>query len=462
MLFLINPETIIRWLRCISLRSIAIVFGYWNSIKYSINVLAGVVERFFFKEPIDLYLVSSEELLDFLSEIPNRYGKHFIYAQSILTAELPKNKELFMKATRLVRKYGGISVAGGPHPSGDPYGTILSLGFDYVVVGEAEETFKSFLFNYINDLTDLEPPTGVASLVNGKVKLRGKGFVQNLNEYLPFSLGYRLYNPIEISRGCPFACKYCQVSYVFGASQRHRDIDEVVKWSSHLLRIGIKDIRFITPNALGYGSRNNSVSLDSVEELLSALQQLRNRGGRVYLGTFPSEIRPEHICDEAAKMLRKYVNNKRVVIGAQTGSRKLLEFIHRGHTSEDVINAVQILRKYGFGVDVDYIFGLPGEDEEDIEETIKHMQKVIKLGGRIHAHVFMPLPGTPFAMSPPGKVPKKVLKVLNRFLGKGRVFGQWMHQERLANEIAKLRDEGIILLNSTRAKEVMRSSPRKT
>ena len=445
-----------------SLRRIAIVFGYWSSIKYSVNVLAGVIEKFFSRDPVDLYLVNSKELLDFLSEVAGKYSKHFIYAQSILTAELPKNKELFMKATSLVKKYGGISVAGGPHPSGDPYGTILSLGFDYAAVGDAEEVFRNFLTNYLNEFNDLTVPVGIASLADGRVRLRGKGFVQNLNKYLPFSPGYRLYNPIEITRGCPFACKYCQVSYVFGASQRHRDIEEIIKWSNHLLKIGIRDIRFITPNALSYGSINSSASLESVDELLSALQQLRNAGGRIYLGTFPSEIRPEHISEEAARMLSKYVDNNRVVIGAQTGSRKLLEFIHRGHAPEDVVNAVEILRKYSFSVDVDYIFGLPGEDEEDVEETIKHMQKVIKLGGRIHAHVFMPLPGTPFAMSPPGRVPRKVLKLLNKFLGKGYVFGQWMHQERIANEIAKLRDEGIILLNSIRANEVMRSPPRKT
>jgi len=427
------------------LGSIAVVFGYWDTIKYSVNVLMGVIEKFFSDEAVDPYLASPKELLSVLVNALRRYDGQVIYAQSILTTELRRYEELFRKATQLVKRFKGISIAGGPHPSGDPYGTLLSLGFDYAVLGDAEEIFKKFLRNYLDNPGDFSLPEGFTSVEEGKVRFRGKGFVRDLDKYLPFSPLYRLYNPIEISRGCPFACRYCQVSYIFGALQRHRGVDEIVRWSNHLLRRGIRDIRFVTPNALGYGSKTRDSRLSSVEELLEALQPLRRKGAKIYLGTFPSEVRPEHVSGEVAKMLRRYVDNRRVVVGAQTGSSRLLRAIHRGHSPEDVLNAVEALRRYGFGVDVDYIFGLPGEGEEDIDETIRHMREVIRLGGRIHAHVFMPLPGTPYANSPPGKIPKKVLKFLNHFLGKGYVFGQWIRQERIANEIAELRERGVIL-----------------
>jgi len=42
------------------------------------------------------------------------------------------------------RAGGALVVAGGPHPSADPEGT-LKAGFDFVFVGEGEETFPEFI-----------------------------------------------------------------------------------------------------------------------------------------------------------------------------------------------------------------------------------------------------------------------------------------------------------------------------
>ncbi|MCD6323840.1 MAG: radical SAM protein, partial [Desulfurococcales archaeon] len=154
------------------------------------------------------------------------------------------------------------------------------------------------------------------------------------------------------------------------------------------------------------------------------------------------------------------VNNIRVVIGAQSGSEEVLRRMNRGHTPEDVLEAESLLRRYGFGVDVDYIFGLPGETEEDIQKTISHMRKVAALGGRIHGHVFLPLPGTPLSLAPPGKVKAELRKAVNSLLGRGKVFGSWMAQEVLAREIAMLRDKGFILVTPKRAEEFLPHLPR--
>ncbi len=53
---------------------------------------------------------------------------------------------------------------------------------------------------------------------------------------------------------------------------------------------------------------------------------------------------------------------------------------------------------YGYGVDIDFIFGLPEEREEDIHLTIDFFKDVLHSTKkiRIHTHAFMPLPGTPY------------------------------------------------------------------
>ncbi len=111
----------------------------------------------------------------------------------------------------------------------------------------------------------------------------------------------------------------------------------------------------------------------------------------------------------------------------------------RGHTPEDTIRAVKLLIQNGFDVDVDIIFGLPGEEEEDIEQTIDHMKELIGLGATIHSHTFMPLVGTPFASAPAGKVDRKYQDIIAKLQGKKLLKGQHARQEMLAERMAETR-----------------------
>lgn len=200
----------------------------------------------------------------------------------------------------------------------------------------------------------------------------------------------------------------------------------------------LKDIRFITPNAFGYGSKDGkTLNIDKIEKLLESIREILGNNGRIFFGTFPSEVRPEHVNIETVDLILRYADNKNLVIGAQSGSEKVLELCHRGHTVEDVYNAVRVARKAGLGVDVDFIFGLPGETEEDVEKTIKVMKDLIKMGAKIHAHTFMPLPQTPFAKANPGKVDKKIIRAMRYEIPKGIFHGTWHNQEIIAQKISK-------------------------
>ncbi len=163
-------------------------------------------------------------------------------------------------------------------------------------------------------------------------------------------------------------------------------------------------MRFVTPNAFGYGSPNGkTIDLAKVEELLVALGQLVPRE-RIYFGTFPSEVRPESVTKEALDLLRRHAANDSLLFGAQTGSPRLLAALHRGHTVEDVYRATLLTLDAGLQPIIDFIFGLPGEAAEDIRAT---MRVITDLTAWVHHHsqTFMPLPGTPFADAKPERFP---------------------------------------------------------
>jgi hypothetical protein len=57
------------------------------------------------------------------------------------------------------------------------------------------------------------------------------------------------------------------------------------------------------------------------------------------------------------------------------------------------------------------------------------MARLAEAGARVHAHVFMALPGTPWAEAPPGRMDPETGRLLERLASAGRAHGQWRRQE---------------------------------
>jgi B12-binding domain/radical SAM domain protein len=197
------------------------------------------------------------------------------------------------------------------------------------------------------------------------------------------------------------------------------------------------DIRFITPNAFSYGSSDGKrLNLSALENLLIEIKKIITSRGRIFLGSFPSEVRPEHVKTNTLDLVVKYAANDNIIIGAQSGSQRILNMCHRGHRVEDVYKAVELTINSKLIANVDFIFGLPHETEEDIDLTIKVMKELANMGARIHTHSFIPLPQTKFASMGVKKINKKVRIILQELNSKGIAYGDWRKQEKLALKIA--------------------------
>ncbi|MDQ7774353.1 MAG: TIGR04013 family B12-binding domain/radical SAM domain-containing protein [Elusimicrobiales bacterium] len=312
-----------------------------------------------------------------------------------------------------------VLIAGGPHPSGDPGGA-LEAGFDYVFRGEAEVTLPEFIRSL-----------GRGDIPDGRVITPSSP--ADLDAFPPGSLRWGRFAPVEITRGCPYACAYCQTSFLFGAGQRHRSVDKVRDWLEKMSSMEMRDHRFISPDAFSYGSADGKkLDLTALEDLLKTARGAAGPGGRIFFGSFPSEVRPDHVTPETLMLLKAYADNRALVIGAQTGSDRLLEKLGRGHDAGAVLRAARLCYASGVRPVVDFIFGLPGETPADEEATIALIETLLPLGAKVHAHSFMPLPGTPLAGSEPPAITPRTRKFISSLSSTGRAFGPWENQERAA------------------------------
>ncbi|MBY9013315.1 MAG: TIGR04013 family B12-binding domain/radical SAM domain-containing protein, partial [Candidatus Lokiarchaeota archaeon] len=298
-------------------KKVAFVVYYQKQNIYSFNALIAAIETDHRLDDIEIYFIRGfENLYNKLEEIIDSHTIT-ILGISFFTTQLWEISDL-IKSLRDKYENKVIFIAGGSHPTGDPDGT-LKMGFDLVVRGEGEETLIEILNNVKNDesLNEIE---GIAYFgKDDTLILTKKRKWIDLNKYPPLPSKHVKYGAIEITRGCPYVCYFCQTPYIFGTAPRHRSIKSICDAVRIMKEYEKTDIRFITPNAFSYGSQDGKrLNLPAIEQLLINIKEIIDPEGRIYFGSFPSEVRPEHVTEKTLGLVLKYAANDNIVIGAQS------------------------------------------------------------------------------------------------------------------------------------------------
>lgn len=97
--------------------------------------------------------------------------------------------------------------------------------------------------------------------------------------------------------------------------------------------------------------------------------------------------RPDCIDEEIAALIASYKDrcDVWVELGLQTANDKTAEIINRGYGREVFVRCMEILKKYDIPVVVHLIVGLPGENMQDIRETVRFISDFKIFGIKIHS-----------------------------------------------------------------------------
>lgn len=409
---------------------VALVLHYRKAGRYGLNVVLGAVEE----DPRTRDL-PAEPAFGLAAAVEaargaRAAGRRPVVAWSFMTAALGEVTAELAAFRAALPDAAVLHVAGGPHPSADPEGT-LRAGFDLAARGEGERTLPALLAS-VGEGRDPRGVPGLAWLESGALRQSGRALPVDLDAVPPWAARAGRLGPIELTRGCVWACRFCHTPYLFKARWRHRSLAAVRAAVEELRRRRAFDVRFVTPSALSYGATGEAPDLDAVEALLVTTREAIGPEGRIFLGTFPSELRPEHVSPRALALVRRHCHNRTVILGGQSGSDRLLEAMGRGHDAAAVERAARLALEAGLVPSVDLIFGFPGEEEPDRVATRALAVRLADLGARVHAHAFMPLPGTPWADAVPRPIDRDSRLLLERLASRGRAHGSWKRQESLA------------------------------
>lgn len=416
---------------------VSLVCSFRYPGQYALTALVGALEAHPEFDDLPLHLPRRTDDLIAAVRDEQKRGRQVVVAWSFYSPSFPECAEE-LRRVRASVDAPFLAIAGGVHATAEPQQT-LEGGFDLICIGEGERALPELL-RRVRDGGDVSTVPGFARLVGREVVRAPKPQRIELDEFPPFSPRRGLFGAIELTRGCIYACRFCQTPFFSKATFRHRPVDDVARWARELRRSGRRDVRFISPTSLSYGSTDTSVNLAAVEALLAKVSEAMAPEGRVFFGTFPSEVRPEHVTPDALALLRRFVANDSLIIGGQSGSDRVLDRSRRGHDVGAIVRAVEVAVAGGFRPDVDFILGLPGEEASDVAATVSLMERLADLGARVHGHAFMPLPGTPFRDAPPARIDEATQAALDRLASRQALYGHWKQQLATAAEIADRRD----------------------
>lgn len=232
--------------------------------------------------------------------------------------------------------------AGGAYPTTSPQ-EVLEAGCDFLIQGEGENTIPEWL-------TALEAGrTSGTFACSDKPDLadspRPRYDLVSLDDYESMSL--------QTSRGCPFACEFCDIVSLFGRKQRHKSPDQVLDELEAIRRLGFRGTVFVADDNF-VGNRAHAVAL------LQRIVEWQARHGEPF--DFITQASVNLGQDIPLIDLLTAANFSYVFVGIESPDEDVLRSAHKlQNVRNPLLDSLRAINANGLSVIGSFILGMDGE-----------------------------------------------------------------------------------------------------
>ena len=259
---------------------------------------------------------------------------------------------------------GITTVAGGVHVSVAPHDAETVSQIDFILTGEAEWTLTEMVDNnfvgYERVVHGVSPDLEQLLPINRELVAYREGELMHgrqWNNRYP-------YVTVMVGRGCAYKCAFCwPVSEtMFGKKVRQRSIPHLMNELKYLMR------RY-KPNYIDFIDDLFMVSRKWVDEFVEEYPKVCGET------PFCLATRADLICKRRPQLRKlKAIGLDTANVGFESGCQRHLDFLKKGVTVEQNVQAGKILNSLDLSIIANVIFGIPDETPSETMETIKMLR----------------------------------------------------------------------------------------
>ncbi len=306
------------------------------------------------------------------------------FFDGVRLAKMAKKRAPWVKTV-----FGGVHVSAVREEILNEYSCI-----DYCVVGEGEETIRQLLVTREDEMNSI--PGVVFRDNDGEVQFSGLRKQLLELDSLPFPAyskltGYPKIYKLPIfnyprvpnascisSRGCPYACSYCDRS-VFNRTFRYNSAEYLFNHVLYLNKtFGIRHINFYDDQFTFQRLR----VIDFCHKMITSPLKM----------TFNCAARAEHLDDELLRLM-KSAGCWMISLGIETGDEDLLAQHRQNADLQMMREKIDLIKRSGIRVKGLLMMGLPGETESSILKSRAYVYSLPL--DDFNLAKFTPFPGSP-------------------------------------------------------------------
>jgi radical SAM superfamily enzyme YgiQ (UPF0313 family) len=291
-----------------------------------------------------------------------------------------QNMTIVGKICRAIKEGTSAKAAiGGLHPSALPKRTIEEESVDFVIEGEGPFTLKSLLERLRAKSRDYSQVPGLWYRDSGTIRNNPRApLIKYLDEVLPVAAWdllpmdkYRAHNwhcfddihnrmpygAIYTSLGCPFSCVFCCINAPFGKPGiRYRSPGLVVEEIGLLVkRYGIKNIKIV-----------DELFVLNKKHYMGIVDLILQKGYDLNMWAY---ARVDTVKEEPLRKMKKAGINW-LGVGIESASTVVRDGANKQMKVKNIIEVVRAIQAEGIRVGANYIFGLPDDTLETMQETL--------------------------------------------------------------------------------------------
>jgi radical SAM superfamily enzyme YgiQ (UPF0313 family) len=319
-----------------------------NFIQLTMPYLAGFIDDFRYR-------------IELVDEYNQRVPYDRPFDLVAITVNTPNAPHCYQMAARF-RAGGARVVMGGPHATLRP--EEVAQHCDHLVAGEAEETWPQFLDEFHRGsarprYTCERTPSLQGLPIPRRDLIRRRHFTKGA---------------VFATRGCPYACSYCNLKQIYRSGFRTRPVPEV-----------IADIQSMSNRYFVFWDDNFFGDPEYAIRLMTALKRLRKR--------WAAQVSIDRCDDDRLLRLAHESGCVYLFIGLESFSEESLASVNKGFNRVPRYREIiERIHQHGICVQAGVIFGFDTDGKEVFADTLRACESMGIDG--VTVSVLTPLPGT--------------------------------------------------------------------